>query len=80
MSGKKAHHVIRNPDGGWDIKKGGSSRSSGHFPTQKDAIGAAREISTNQGSELYIHGRDGRVHQKGSARECPPSRLEDDLS
>lgn len=68
---KKSHHVVRNPDGGWDVKKGGAYRSSGHYRTQKDAISAAREMSSNQRSELYIHGRDGRIREKDSHGSDP---------
>ena len=71
MADKKTHHVVRNPDGGWDVKKGGASRTSGHFQTQKDAVDAARKISTNQRSELYIHGRDGRIRAKDSHGRDP---------
>ena len=71
MADKKTHHVVRNPEGGWDVKKGGASRTSGHFRTQGDAIDAARKISSNQGSELYIHRRDGRIRAKDSHGNDP---------
>jgi len=31
MSKKGSHHVVHNPDGGWDVRRGGSERSSGNF-------------------------------------------------
>jgi uncharacterized protein YdaT len=70
MSGK-SHHVVHNKDGGWDIKKGGAERASGHFDTQKEAIDKAREISQNQKSELVIHGRDGQIREKDSHGNDP---------
>lgn len=66
MSKSKSHHVVHDPDGGWNIKKGGSNRISGHCDTQKQAIDKAREISQNQNSELYIHGRNGQIREKDS--------------
>jgi hypothetical protein len=39
------HHVGPNADGGWDIKKGGASRSSGHFDRKQDTVDAGRKIS-----------------------------------
>lgn len=75
MAGKgKTHHVVPNPAGGWDIKKGGASRSSGHADTKRDAVDTARHISRNQGTELVIHGRDGKIQQKDShgRDEHPP--------
>lgn len=71
MSKSKSHHVVPDPDGGWNIKKSGSSRVSGHFDTQKEAINKAREISSNQNSELYIHGRNGQIREKDSHGNDP---------
>ncbi len=67
MSRKKnSHHIVHNSNGGWDVKRGGASRSSGHFETKQKAIDAGREISRNQGTELFIHGKDGKIQRKDS--------------
>jgi hypothetical protein len=59
---KERRHVVPNPEGGWDVKKPGSIRSSGHAKTQEEALNRAREIVKNQGGgEVRIHGRDGRI-------------------
>jgi Uncharacterized protein conserved in bacteria (DUF2188) len=63
---KKTHHVVPNPNGGWDVKNGGGSKASNHFDTKRPAVNKAREISQNQGSELYVHGKDGKIQQKDS--------------
>ena len=60
------HHVVPRPDGGWDVIRGGSPRPSGSFQTKKEAIDRAREISRNQGTELAIHNKDGRIARKDS--------------
>jgi len=61
------HHVVPNSDrGGWDIKRSGASRSSGHFETKQDAVDAARDISRSQGTELKIHNRNGQISQSDS--------------
>lgn len=55
-------HVVPNPNGGWDIKKGHAERRSGHEITQATAIDKARQIVRNTGGgEIVIHGRDGRI-------------------
>lgn len=55
-------HVTPNPAGGWDVKKPGAGKSSGHFDTQGKAIDRAREIvKRGGGGEVTIHGRDGRI-------------------
>ncbi|MBC7451250.1 MAG: DUF2188 domain-containing protein [Cytophagales bacterium] len=68
---KKTHHVVHNPDGGWDVKKGGSEKASNHFDKKTDAIDKGREISQNQGSEFYIHGKDGKIQSKDSHGNDP---------
>jgi uncharacterized protein YdaT len=67
----KSHHVVPNHGGGWNIKRSGSARSSGHFDTKADAVGRAREISRNQHTELFIHNKDGRISQKDSHGHDP---------
>ena len=55
-------HVVPSPNGGWDVKKPGSSRASAHADTQKAATARAREIVRNAGGgEVRIHGADGRI-------------------
>lgn len=71
---RKEHHVVPAPQGGWNIKKPGSERASGHFDTKQDAVDNACQISQNQGTELVIHNKDGRISQSDSHGHdpCPP--------
>lgn len=71
---RKSHHVVPNPQGGWDIKRSGAERASGHFDTKQGALDRAREISRNQSSELVIHNRDGKISGSDSHGNdpCPP--------
>jgi len=71
---RKEHHVTHNPNGGWDVKKSGASKSSGHFSTKKEAVDAGRIISQNQKSELVIHGLNGKIQSSDSHGNdpCPP--------
>ena len=64
--GPETHHIVPNPDGGWDVKRGGASRTSSHHPTKREAIDRGRTVSRNQGTELRIHNRDGRVADSDS--------------
>jgi len=68
---KKSTHVVPNSNGGWDIKQSGAQRSSGHFERKQDAINRAREISRNQGTELFIHNKDGKISKKDSHGSDP---------
>lgn len=69
MSSKKGpdtHHVVPNPSGGWDIKRGGAARATRHHDNKQDAIDQAREVSRRQGTELRIHNKDGRISSSDS--------------
>jgi hypothetical protein len=62
---KETRHVVRNPDGGWDVKKPNASRVSAHLPTQSRADQRAAEILRHAGGgERITHGRDGRIRSK----------------
>lgn len=71
MTKRITHHVVKSPDGGWDVKKGGASRKSGHFTTKNEAVDFGRQVSTNQSSELIIHGKDGRIQKSDSHGKDP---------
>ena len=60
------HHVVPNSGGGWDVKRDGADRSSGHFDKKQDAIDNGRKISQNQGTEFVIHNKDGKIADKDS--------------
>ena len=69
---RKTHHVVPNSDrGGWDVKRGGSSRASKHFDTKAEAEHAGRGISRNQKTEFVIHGRNGKIQRSDSHGNDP---------
>ena len=70
----KSHHIVPNPEGGWDVKRGGASRASSHHDTKREAIDRGREISRNQRTEFRIHNKDGRIARSDSHGNdpCPP--------
>lgn len=68
---RKTHHVVPSPNGGWNVKKGGAERSSGHFNTKAEAEKVGREISRNQGTEFVIHGKDGVIQRSDSHGNDP---------
>jgi uncharacterized protein YdaT len=55
----------------WSVRKAGASRASGTFDTQNEAIREARKIAKNQATELYIHGKDGRIRERNSFGRDP---------
>lgn len=60
----ETHHVVPDPDGGWNVRRGVSASS--HHDTKREAIDAGREVSRNQGTEFRIHNRDGRIASSDS--------------
>lgn len=70
MSGKN-QHVTPHPDGGWQVKGEGNQKATVKTDTKKEAMDVGREISKNQGSELVIHGKDGKIQSKDSHGKDP---------
>jgi hypothetical protein len=67
---KKNQHVVKRDDG-WAVKGAGNSRDTSHHKTQSDAFGAARDIAKNQGSEVFIHGENGRIRERNTYGKDP---------
>jgi len=74
---RKSHHVVHNPGGGWDVKRGGANRASVHTTTKSEAEKIGRQISRNQSTEFVIHGLNGRIQRADSHGNdpCPPRDL-----
>ncbi|PIW26696.1 MAG: hypothetical protein COW30_13730 [Rhodospirillales bacterium CG15_BIG_FIL_POST_REV_8_21_14_020_66_15] len=66
----KGQHVVPNGNK-WSVRRAGAARASGVYNTQAEAIEKARELARNQSTELYIHGRDGRIRERDSYGKDP---------
>lgn len=71
---KKSVHVVPNSSGGWSVKKSGAQRASVRTDKKVDAVKMGRVISQRSGSELVIHGKDGKIQRSDSHGNdpCPP--------
>lgn len=69
MSAKNQHVVPHH--GGWAVKGAGNQRATSVHDTQRQAIGAARDIARKQQSDLIIHRRNGRIRDKDSHGNDP---------
>ncbi len=67
---KRNQHVVPTKDG-WAVKGAGSKRATSTHKTQADAVNQARQIARNQGTELLIHGKDGRIRARDSHGNDP---------
>jgi hypothetical protein len=67
--GKNQHVVPHN--GQWGVRGEGNDRFTSLHDTQAKAIDAARKIAQNQGSELFIHNRQGQIRDRDSHGNDP---------
>ena len=66
----KGQHVV--PRGGrWSVRRAGAARASSTFDTQAEAIERARDLAKSQGTEVYIHSKDGRIRERNSYGNDP---------
>jgi hypothetical protein len=68
---KKAYHVIAKTDSGWSVRKTGAGRAVKHFENKEEAVEYGKELSRSQGTELFVHGRNGRIQEKNSYGRDP---------
>ena len=67
---KKDQHVVPHADG-WAVKGSGNQSATSVHPAQREAIGSARNIARNQGTEMFIHGENGRIRQRNTYGNDP---------
>lgn len=74
MSKRETHHVVPSKKGGWDIKRGGSTNVISHYDRKDDTVDRCRIISRNQGTEMIIHKKNGKISRADSHGKdpCPP--------
>ncbi len=59
---RNERHIVRNPNGGWDVKRPNASRASAHLPTQGAAERRAKEILRGDGGgEAVVHRPNGEI-------------------
>lgn len=68
MAKGKGVHVVRSGKG-WAVKSGGRKVSS--HRTQANAAKAGRSVAKTGRTELYVHGRDGRIREANSYGNDP---------
>ena len=70
MTTKRNQHVVPNGQE-WAVRGAGAACATEILPTKAEAVSRAREISRNQGTELFIHGRDGKIQSRDSHGRDP---------
>ena len=77
MSQPKTHRVTPRSNGKWQFKTDGNARATAVTDTQREAIEAAKRVAHNQGGELIVHGKDGRIVSKDSINSNDPNPPKD---
>ena len=67
---KKNQHVVPHASG-WAVRGAGNERATSVHGTQREAISAAREAAIRQGSEMLIHGENGRIRERNTYGKDP---------
>lgn len=62
---QKHQHVVPHEEG-WAVRGEGNTRLTATYKYQDDAIDRARDIAKNYGSDVVIHGKDGRIRDRMS--------------
>lgn len=72
MAGRPKHVVPRGD--GWAVREEGAKRVSSVHPTLREAEQRARELARRDGTEVVIHGKDGKIRDRDSYGQdpCPP--------
>jgi len=68
---RREHHVVPNPNGGWDVKRNGSPTAIFHTKTKQAAVNQGRILSKAESTEFIIHGKDGRIQRSDSHGNDP---------
>lgn len=67
----KNQHVTHRPDGMWQVIGAGNSKATRVVERQSDAIDIAKTIAQNQHSEMFIHGKNGKIRERNTYGNDP---------
>lgn len=68
---RNTQHVVPNSDGGWSVKKGGSTKATKNFDIKPDAVSFGKIVAKKQNAELVIHKKDGTLQNPNSYGKDP---------
>ncbi len=68
---KKDVTVGPTEDDRWSVKRRGNDRASSIHHTQKEAVDVGKRYAKEEGSDLIIKGKDGKIRSKDSYGNDP---------
>jgi len=63
-----SQHVVPNFNGGWSVRRHGSTRATRVFASQSAAVAYARGRARKERTDLFVHRGDGTVKEMDSYR------------
>ncbi|MEN9920495.1 MAG: hypothetical protein RL538_388 [Candidatus Parcubacteria bacterium] len=63
-------HVTKHEEG-WQAKEAGSKNPMATFSKQSDAINFGTSFAKLNGTELFVHGRNGQIRERNSFGNDP---------
>lgn len=62
---KKVTYVVStHPDGGWQVKRAGSTKAIKRFDTKAEADAYAKKVAANNGASVLRKKKDGKIQKK----------------
>jgi len=63
------YHVSKHSNGGWQVKREGSTKALKLFNTQAEAIAFAKEKAENQENNIVIHKKSGQIRKQDYSKK-----------
>lgn len=64
-------HVVPH-NGDWAVRRENASRVTVEAETQEEAFEIAKEIAENQGGEVFVHDRHGKIRARNTYGKPDP--------
>ena len=71
MAKGDVHVTWRQDEAKWAVEKEGASRAGSVHERKDTAEKAGRQAAINEHSELLIHGKDGKIHERKTYKSDP---------
>ena len=59
-----SYFVSPHPDGGWQVKKANAQKALKRFDTKAEAEKYAKQVASNQGTNVVRQKKDGKIQKK----------------
>ena len=71
MAKGDVHVTWQEDEAKWSVEKEGASRAASLHDQKDSAEKAGRQAAINEGAELLIHGKDGKIQERNTYKRDP---------